>query len=241
MIKLNSYKRISILFYIFFYLISTQFAIGRNLKNEILSDLERGLNLREFSFIDKYFAAKKKNILMNKLTKIFKDFPDAKWELNKINNTSSEPQIIEVIIKGSKIINGERFILDSNFDFFYSVNNGEINNEVIKNHLTIIRSDNKLIDLNISIPDRVLTGSNYDLDIIIENPLEEEIIAGMLREYEDNNLLENPIDLVPLASGGIFKTTRAPSKPGIQIWSGIISHPKGIISFTKTVDIIDKY
>ena len=241
MIKLNTYKRIAIIFYIFFYLISAKFAIGRNLKNEILIDLEKGLNSREFSFIDKYFAANKKNILMDKLKNILKDFPDAKWELNKTNNISSDSHIIDVKIRGSKIINGEKYILDSNFDFFYSVNNGEINNEVIKNHLTIIRSDNNLIDLNISIPDRVLTGSNYDIDIIIENPLEGDVIAGMLKEYEDKSLIETPINLVPLASGGLFKVTRAPIKPGIQIWSGMISHPKGIISFTKTVDIIERY
>ena len=34
--------------------------------------------------------------------------------------------------------------------------------------------------------------------------------------------------------------TRAPSKPGIQIWSGIIAHPKGIITFTKSIDIVEK-
>ena len=38
----------------------------------------------------------------------------------------------------------------------------------------------------------------------------------------------------------IFKMTRAPSKPGIQFWSGIIAHPKGMVTFTKSIDIVDK-
>jgi len=46
--------------------------------------------------------------------------------------------------------------------------------------------------------------------------------------------------LEPLASGGIFKITRAPSKPGLQIWSGIIAHPEGMITFTKSIDIVEK-
>jgi len=46
--------------------------------------------------------------------------------------------------------------------------------------------------------------------------------------------------LEPLASGGIFKMTRAPSKPGVQIWSGIIAHPEGMITFTKSIDIVEK-
>ena len=41
-------------------------------------------------------------------------------------------------------------------------------------------------------------------------------------------------------SGGIYKMTRAPSKPGIQIWSGIIAHPEGIITFTKSINIVDE-
>ena len=60
-----------------------------------------------------------------------------------------------------------------------------------------------------------------------------------LGEYKLKKI-EQEILLEPLASGGIFKITRAPSKPGIQIWSGIIAHPEGMITFTKSIDIVDK-
>ena len=43
-----------------------------------------------------------------------------------------------------------------------------------------------------------------------------------------------------ISKAKIFKITRAPSKPGIQIWSGIIAHPEGMITFTKSIDIVDK-
>ena len=66
------------------------------------------------------------------------------------------------------------------------------------------------------------------------------IIAGAIKPHQVNSLFEQEILLEPLASGGIFKMTRAPSKPEIQIWSGIIAHPNGIITFTKSVDIVDK-
>ena len=91
------------------------------------------------------------------------------------------------------------------------------------------------------IPDRVLTGSNYDLDIVINNPLNGSIIAGTINEYQESDLIKKDIKLIPLASGGLFKVTRAPSKPGTQIWSGLILHPKGLISFTKSVDILENF
>ena len=107
--------------------------------------------------------------------------------------------------------------------------------------MTTIRSDNNQIDINISIPDKVLTGSNYDIDIIVNNPLEETIIAGGIKEYKEGKLLNQSIPLEPLATGGIFKVSRAPLAPGIQTWTGIIAHPSGLVSFTKTVNIVDDY
>ncbi len=81
---------------------------------------------------------------------------------------------------------------------------------------------------------------NDDIDIILNKPLEEVIIAGAIKPHQVNSLFEQEILLEPLASGGIFKITRAPSKPGMQIWSGIIAHPEGMITFTKSIDIVDE-
>ena len=102
------------------------------------------------------------------------------------------------------------------------------------------RNDEKKIDISFSIPDKVLTGSKYDIDIILNKPLEDVIIAGAIKPHQVNSFFEQEIILEPLASGGIFKMTRAPSKPGIQVWSGIIAHPEGIITFTKSIEIVDE-
>ena len=66
------------------------------------------------------------------------------------------------------------------------------------------------------------------------------IIAGAIKPHQVNSFFEQEIWLEPLASGGSFKITRAPSKPGIPIWSGIIAHPEGMITFTKSIDIVDE-
>ena len=76
---------------------------------------------------------------------------------------------------------------------------------------------------------------------MINNPLNGSIIAGSIDEYQETNLIKKDINLIPLASGGLFKVTRAPSKPGTQIWTGLIAHPKGLISFTKSVDILENF
>ena len=147
---------------------------------------------------------------------------------------------MRIKVSGEKIVKGEKHKLESNFDYLFSTVNGKIDEGIIKNLFTTIRNDEKQIDISFSIPDKVLTGSKYDIDIILNKPLEEVIIAGAIKPHQVNSLFEQEILLEPLASGGIFKMTRAPSKPGIQIWSGIIAHPEGIITFTKSIDIVDK-
>ena len=89
-------------------------------------------------------------------------------------------------------------------------------------------------------PETVLTGTKYDIDIILSEPLGDVIIAGGIISHQDESYFKQEINIKPLASGGIFKTTRASSKPNRQLWSGIIAHPKGTISFTKSVEIIEK-
>ena len=114
------------------------------------------------------------------------------------------------------------------------------NNGNIKNLLTTIRNDQNKIDIIFRIPEKVLTGTKYDIDIILNEPLGDVLIAGGIISHQDDSYLKQEINIEPLASGGIFKTTRASSKPARQIWSGIIAHPKGTISFTKSVEIVEK-
>ena len=223
------------LVYIFFYLISTELAIGQVITKEILLNLENGLNKRDFTVIKKYFNEKESQKINNRFSKIIKDFPNSKWTIQKNNIDYAD-----INISGSKIINGKEFIFQSDFQYFYSLENGKIKNGHIKNQLTTIRNDNNALDINFSIPNTVLTGTNYDIDIIVNNPLQDNVIAGGIKSHEVDTIIKQTVKLEPLVSGGIFKVTRAPTKPGIQVWSGIIAHPEGLISFTKTVNIVLK-
>ena len=239
--NLNLFSRISFLVYIFFYLISAEFAISRNTKDEVLIRLENSLNKRDIVLISKIFSDQETFKLTNKFSKLIHEFPNSKWQIKNLKNKNDNNHIIEVKLSGSKIIDDKEFLLESNFNYLFSLENGVIFNSSIKNHLTTIRNDNNKLDIDIEIPNKVLTGKNYYIDVIINNPLENEIIAGYIKEYEEETLINQSILLKPLVSGGIYKITRAPSKPGIQIWTGIIAHPKGLISFTKTVDVIEKF
>ena len=241
MIKFNSFSKLISIVYIFFYLISPRFAICENNFKKDFRNIEIELNQRNFVRLEKYFDENEKINFKNKFFKLIKEFPDAKWEIIKSNLINANQHRLDMRLYGSKNLNGKKFKLESRFDFVFNLDNGFIKQGNIQNNLTTIRSDDNKIDIKISIPDKVLTGSKYDIDIILNQPLEETIIAGGIKEYEEGRLLNQSIPVEPLATGGIFKVSRAPLLPGLQIWTGIIAHPSGLVSFTKTVNIVEDY
>jgi len=238
MFNLNFFRNIGFPLYLFIYLIIPYSAITQTLKVDFIRNLETSLNKRDLEFIRKNFRNDENKNIPKQFSKIINDFPDSKWKIKRLKSNIPNKEILRIKVLGKKIVNGEIHILESNFDYLFSIVNGKIDEGIIKNLFTTIRNDDEKIDISFKIPDRVLTGSKYDIDIILNKPLEEVIIAGAIKPHQVNSFFEQEILLEPLASGGIFKITRAPSKPGIQIWSGIIAHPKGMITFTKSIDIV---
>ena len=240
MFNLNFFRNIGFPLYLFIYLIIPYSAITQTLKVDFIRNLENSLNKRDLEFIRKNFRHDENKNISKQFSKIINDFPDSKWKIKRLNSNIPNKEILRIKVIGKKIVNGEIHILESNFDYLFSILNGKIDEGIIKNLFTTIRNDNKEIDILFKIPDKVLTGSKYDIDIILSKPLEEVIIAGAIKPHQVNSLFEQEILLEPLVSGGIFKMTRAPTKPGIQLWSGIIAHPLGMITFTKSIDIVDQ-
>ena len=240
MFNLKSLRNIGIPIYLFIYLIFPHSAITQTTKVDLRRNIENALNSRNLKFIKQSFTNEENLKITKKFSKILKEFPDSKWKIKKLKSNNPSEEIYQIKVIGKKLVQGEIYMLESKFNYLFSAVNGKINQGTIKKLFTIIRSDDKKIDISFSIPDKVLTGTKYDIDIILNEPLEEVIIAGGIKAHQVESFLEPEIDLEPLVSGGIYKMTRAPSKPGIQIWSGIIAHPKGIITFTKSIDIVEK-
>jgi len=240
MFNLNLFKNIGFLLYLFVYLIFPYSAITQTLKVDFIRNLENSLNSKDLEFIRKNFRNEESQNIPKQFSKIINDFPNSKWKIKRLKSEIPNKDILRIKVLGKKIVNEEIHILESNFDYLFSIVNGKIDEGTIKNLFTTIRTDNNKIDIIFKIPDKVLTGSKYDIDIILNKPLEEVIIAGALKPHQVNSLFKQEILLEPLVSGGIFKMTRAPTKPGIQLWSGIIAHPLGMITFTKSIDIVDQ-
>ena len=148
MIKFNSFSKFISIIYLFFYLISSTFAIcGDNFK-KIFLNIETELNQRNFVTIEKYFDKNERIDFKNKFLKLTREFPDSRWEIIKSKSINPSQHKLDMRLYGSKNLNGKKFKLESNFNFELILDNGLIKQSKIQNNLTTIRNDNNQIKIN---------------------------------------------------------------------------------------------
>jgi hypothetical protein len=87
---------------------------------------------------------------------------------------------------------------------------------------SLLRSGKRPLQVSMGIPDVVLTGSRYDIDLIVDEPLGQAIVAGGVIELTDQQLappFRNPTcGWPPWVVEGCSNACRLPSgldhKPG---------------------------
>ena len=133
MFNLNLFKNIGFPLYLFIYLIFPYSAITQTLKVDFIRDLETSLNKRDLEFIRKNFRNDENKNIPKQFSKIINDFPDSKWKIKRLKSNIPNKEILRIKVSGKKIVNGEMHILESKFDYLFSIVNGKIDEGIIKN------------------------------------------------------------------------------------------------------------
>ena len=134
MIKFNSFSKLISIIYIFFYLISSTFAICEDNFKKIFQNIETELNERNFAVIEKYFDKNEKIEFKSKFIKLIREFPDAKWEVINSNSINPNQHKLDMKLYGSKNLNGKKFKLESIFNITLNLDNGLIKQSNIKSN-----------------------------------------------------------------------------------------------------------
>ncbi len=207
----------------------------------LIKKLEETLNSKNKTAFYKLISIDIASDLEKKYDQFLKKFPNAKWKIKTSKRLNQTNQLIEVITTAQKAEGNHNYSLVSNQKLAIYSENGVIKKQKVISDYSILNSNTEQLEISIGIPDVVLTGSNYDIDIIIEKPLKERILAGgliLLNPQSINKKSAETMELSAMGSGGLFKSVRAPFKPGKQRWGALIAHPQGIVSITKTVRIV---
>ncbi len=215
-------------------------ALSKNIDEQLLSNkLEEILNLRQDDLLKDIFLKKSFNEF-NKRYKAFREkYKDAKWSIKPIKNDQNK-FLLDIKIRSTREINDQIYNLNTKQTIKLETYKKKIKEYKVINEESILNSQNSPLIIKIISPEKVLTGEKYEVNIIIEKPLDKSLTAsGMIILKNENNVnLSNDIfGIKPNQSGGLFKYIQAPMKAGSQTISAIITHPEGIYLITKKIKV----
>ena len=119
MFNLKLFKNIGFLLYLFIYLIFPYSAITQTLKVDFVRNLENSLNAKDLEFIRKNFRNEESQNITKQFSKIINDFPNSKWKIKRLKSNIPDEDNLRIKVFGEKIVNGEIYILESNFYYFF--------------------------------------------------------------------------------------------------------------------------
>ena len=215
-------------------------ALGQNINNQLLSNqLEEILNERKDNLLKDVFS-KQSFYKFNKQSLAFRNkYKDSKWSI-KMTINDQKNSILDVNIKSTRTIGEQVYNLHTKQTVEIETYKNKIKNYKVIDEESILSSQESPLIVKIISPDKVLTGERYEINLIIEKPLDNSLTAGgmiILTNNKNINLSNDLFSIMPNQSGGLFKYIQAPLEPGSQIISAIITHPEGIYSFTKKIKV----
>jgi hypothetical protein len=148
---------------------------------------------------------------------------------------------VTIRVLGSRRQGETTYRLDAEQRLALESDDGRISGQELLREQSILRSGEQSPPVSLLIPDAVLTGQTYDVDVIFDEPLDGALTAGGITALSSEQVagMESPsIELGALAGGGLFKTVRAPQQPGHQTWAVLLVHPDGVVSATKRVRVV---
>ena len=228
------------IFFLFLHPLLINSALSQNIDSQLLINrLEKNLNQREERLMKNIFLQNSFNKFYNHYKSFIGKYKDAKWSIKPIDNDKNQ-SLLAVNVVSKRKVHDEIYNLNTKQKVLIETYKNKIKGYKVISEESILKSQNSPLIIKLISPEDVLTGEKYEVNIIIEQPLENDLIASgmMILTNKKNENITNKIYEIKLnQSGGLFKYIQAPLKPGNQTISAIITHPKGIYSVTKTIKV----
>ena len=180
-------------------------------------------------------------LLQRRWSALRQAFPDARWQLTPGTPTQKGQPTVNLRVIASRVDGSVTYRLTGDQLLELRSDGRRISGQNLLREQTILRSGDSDLPVSVLIPDAVLTGQRYDVDVIFDEPLSGALVAGGIQALTSQQVaaMESPaIELAALGGGGLFKSVRAPYSPGSQTWAVLLVHPRGVVTATKRVRVV---
>ena len=203
--------------------------------------LEQVLNGGDSAELAALIDGDQSTVLERRYTRFTEEFPEARWSVRPADSLQDGRPTFEVTVTGVGEADGLRYRLEASQRLALSIQGGRILEQQLMEEQSLLRSGDQPLPVSLEIPDAVLPGSRYDVDVIFDQPLGPASVAGgliPLTPQEVENQTRPNLRLEPMGGGGLFKTVQAPQTPGSQFWAAMLVHPDGVVTVTKRVRVV---
>lgn len=180
-------------------------------------------------------------VLAQRYQRFRQDFPEVTWRVETAAPTADGRSTLTLRVRGAAESEGLIYDLQATEQIAIRLEGGQLVEQELLAQQSLLRSGERPLAVNLVIPDVVLTGSRYDVDLVVEEPLGKALVAGGLIDLTDEQLtaqIRPNVPLAPLGGGGLFKSVQAPQQPGSQTWAVMLVHPDGVVTATKRVRVV---
>ena len=203
--------------------------------------LQTVLNSGSASAFDTVASVDLQPVLAQRYQRFRQDFPEVTWQVELAAPLPDGRPTLTLRVSGTAESEGLSYALEATEQIAIRLEEGQLVEQELLAQQSLLRSGERPLAVKLAIPDVVLTGSRYDIDLVVEEPLGQALVAGGLIDLTDEQLtaqMRPNLPLAPLGGGGLFKSVQAPQQPGSQTWAVMLVHPDGVVTATKRVRVV---
>ena len=203
--------------------------------------LQNVLNADGSSSFDDVATSELQPALTQRYQRFRQDFPEITWQVEPAAPLADGRETLRLRVRGEVESEGLRYRLEATERIAIRLDDGRMIDQQLVAHESLLRSGERPLAVTLAIPDAVLTGSRYDVDLIVEEPLGQALVAAGLIDVTQQHVasqLRPNLPLAPMGGGGLFKSVQAPQTPGSQTWALMLVHPDGVVTATKRVRVV---
>ncbi|MGK7933149.1 MAG: nuclear transport factor 2 family protein [Microcystaceae cyanobacterium] len=181
--------------------------------------------------------------LKEALSQLWERYPDLQYKTRLQSWTRENDQwVVETItdIQGTGEYESREMKLDATLRSRQYYQNGKLIRQEILQERSDVTSGMQPPSVRVNIPETVKVGDSFDFDVILSDPLDDNLLAGTAIEEivtPEQYLTPHDFELQLLQAGGIFKRATSPDSPEHYWLSGILIQPEGLRLVTRRVRI----
>lgn len=220
---------------------------------ETLAQVDAAATRKDVQAIMQFYSDNFKNsdglnrsALEKALTELWKRYPQLNYR-TEIKDWKQEGNgiVAETVtsITGTQQSEGMTIKLESTLRSRQRFENQKIVQQDILGETTKQMSGANPPSIDVQLPDQVRPGQQFNFDVIVKEPLGDDLLLGAALEQPTKpDLYTKPskFDLDLLPAGGIFKVGKAPMKPANHWISAVLIREGGITMITQRLQIVDR-